>query len=340
MAQNMVINEDTLNLLHMIYNNIEVSKLNNAEHIEVYKCSIKEENEEKYAWREGAKGKLIILYDTINNVGVQYDDMTTVDTVQDLILIEGVKDDRTLLMDLVLVDINTLSEVCRYESISFCERLSANLMFIHGRGKSYLYSISERKVTIEAYKADNLSKNIISIGCEDGIIIYDVVKEEIINKYDCKCCATLFGGGNGVGKYYRFLNYGYSVLVLDIETSEVLRLITSENVVSINTLKNSYCDTIITAGKDSSDYLYDGNYFVCNSKIMQTKEYLEHLTIKEVEPVINNKTGEIKHYKVVNSKGLTGILSKDFRKLSINGVLNGENILDSRLDFIKERYLT
>lgn len=340
MIKSTIIKEDLINLLHMVYDDITVSKLNNAEHIEVHTCNTKEQDENNYAVRDEYKGKVIILYDTINKFGVQYDGVTTIETAQDLIMIEGVKDTRTLLVELLLVDANTLSEACRYEDVSFCERLSDKLMFIHKHDKSYLYSISERKVIIEAYKADNLSKNIISIGCEDGILIYDTTKDKIIDRYNCKCYDTLFRYSNGVGKYYRFLNYGYSVLVLDIETSEVLRLITSENVVSINTLKNSYCDTIITAGKDSSDYLYDGNYFVCNSKIMQTKEYLEHLTIKEVEPVINNKTGEIKHYKVVNSKGLTGILSKDFRKLSINGVLNGENILDSRLDFIKERYLT
>ena len=325
MIHDIVINSDTISILYMMYNTIDVEKMND---IEIYTCSNKENRNKN----------LVIIYKTLENTGLQYDDIENVSYVNDTILLNGIKDRYNHTYKLVLVNASSCSEIASYENTLFIEDLTDDLKFIHGLNKSYLYSAYKKDNIMCAFEITRLHDDVVALGCEEQILIYSLSKQSIIDSYDCKCSRVF--NANSIGNFYRFINFGNSGLLVDITTQEVIQVIKDNKyIIKSESLKSSYCDIVILTGK-TNEYMHKGNYFICGRKVLSTDEYLKHLTIKNITPVTKKNTGEIKHYRIETYKGLKGILSKNFRILCINNVLAGENILDSRFEFIKEKYLT
>ena len=209
--------------------------------------------------------------------------------------------------------------------------------------KIYAYNFKECKFefSTDARTYKLIGKN-LCIGFNNKLQLINIYNYERVREvhYNMGMLADCMTKGN----QYKFFGCGNVGIILDIEDDEIIKIIEGNNLLYAETMKNSYCDLIIFDNKQDDEqdkkpeYMSDKNYYICNRKIFTLKEFLEHLTIKEIEPVYN-KDGVIKHYSVKMKNGMKGILSYNFRKLQINGLINNENILDCRFDFIKDRYL-
>lgn len=338
---NIVIPE-SVDVLYMMYDNVTMTQ---EYGFDIYKCSSKDNNENymfNHLYRDRNESFYTVFHSKKHNILLQYDEVFSYSPLLNLLLVYKNLRKNLLLYSVVFIDRDTHEELLEIKDVNNVGNIGDDLLLIKCATKVLLYSISRKKVMFEAISIVNLKQNVIAIACEDKILIMDTKKVKVLDEYTCKCCIP--NVDFAIGNKYLFINFGTSGLILNIRTSEIVSVI-KDNIYNMraDSCKTSYCDIIIFAGPNGRSmedtYLDENNYFICGDKILRTKEFIDFLTIKSMKAVYKEGTDRLLHYEVETNKGHKGILSNDFRKLSLENVLNGQNILDIRFSYIRDKYL-
>lgn len=284
----------------------------------------------------------IILYNTIEQKEVVNTKLSTIghsgiltkyinkniiiaSDINRIYLIYSIKENRILFENEVIED---------YESTH------NNYIIVQLHRRVIIYD-TEKCVEVYNTKAVGFTKidiNRILIRSKDKIVIYSLQEHKVIEELQCN--GTGLSWHKVIGKRLSFLGLGESGIILN-SNNEVQRVINGDKYINAVSFKRSYCDMIIlmNGAVDTNGYLDKSNYFICGNKIYTLEEYLNYLTIKNIEPVYEKETNNIKHYKITTNNGFKGTMSATLRNMSIKNLFGNENILDSRFDFIREKYL-
>lgn len=150
-----------------------------------------------------------------------------------------------------------------------------------------------------------------------------------IKKYDTKRNYISSATAKQSGKTATLFNLGNSIIVLNIRTGELLRIIQPENIgytFFIDYKSNYFCDLVIFE-VDHSIKNAQPSHFICGTKCYTRQEYLDYIGIKSVETVYKDNSNsiipieEIDHYNVITSNNKKGVMSHDMRKLIVKGNL-------------------
>lgn len=150
-----------------------------------------------------------------------------------------------------------------------------------------------------------------------------------IKKYDTKRNYIPSATTKQSGKTATLFNLGNSIVVLNIRTGELLRIIQLENIeytFFIDYKSNYFCDLVIFE-VDHSIKNAQPSHFICGTKCYTRQEYLDYIGIKSIETIYKDNSNsiipieEIDHYNVITSNNKKGVMSHDMRKLIVKGTL-------------------
>lgn len=266
------------------------------------------------------------------------------------IIVSYLNKDTIVIVD-VHLDIHRIHSICHIkenrvlfenETIEDCEKLPNNEIILQLYKRIVIYDTDK---CAEVYNKEGalgfkkIDPYKILIRLKDKIVIYSVQDHKEIEELQCN--GSGLNWHKVLGNKLQFLSLGKSGIILDYN-NEIQRVVNSDkNNINAVSFKRSYCDMIILMNGtvDTNGYLDKSNYFICGNKIYTLEEYLNYLTIKNIEPVYEKETNNIKHYKITTNNGFKGTMSATLRSMSIKNLFGNENILDSRFDFIREKYL-
>lgn len=337
------ISPESVDVLYMIYDNVTLVQ---EYGLDIYKCSIKEDKKQNNFYSCNSlsydESYYTVFHSKERNLLLQYEDVFSYTPLYSLMLVYKSLRKSVLLYSLVIIDIETNEEITEFKDVNNVCNIGDDLLVIKCATKVLLFSISRKQIVFEAISIVNLKQHVIAIACTNRILIIDTKKPEVLNEYKCKCCIP--NDEYAVGNKYTFINFGISGLIVENRTSKIISII-EDNIYNMraDSCRKSYCDIIIFAGPNGKDmkdtYLDENNYFICEDKILRTKEFLDYITIKNLKEVYKEGTEKILYYEVETNNGHKGKLSNDFRRLNLENILNGQNILDMRFSFIRDKYL-
>lgn len=260
------------------------------------------DNKVTYWCADGKKCDVLIFYNKDTDEIVQYEDMCKYTTRKNIGFIEF--RDKA-----VIIDLNTLQEIKRYENILKCE---------------YIYDTA------------------VAIPMKNRIIVYSLIENKELFNEECIC--TNNRSDRAEGRIYDFISFGKSSIVVkrDGTVGKLFRTAKARHIAEAN--KRTYCDIVVQElSVKNTGYLDNTNYFVCGKNIYTTEEYLKEITVKSIKEDlftsdINGLQQEgIAGYNVILNNGNKGYLASNLRRMTIGK--KSKNILNDDFEYYKKTYL-
>lgn len=248
------------------------------------------------------KCDILIFYNKDTDEIVQYEDMRKYTTRKNIGFIEF--RDKA-----VIIDLNTLQEIKRYENILKCE---------------YIYDTA------------------VAIPMKNRLIVYSLIENKELFNEECIC--TNNRSDRAEGRIYDFISFGKSSIVVkrDGTVGKLFRTDKARHIAEAN--KRTYCDIVVQElSVKNTGYLDNTNYFVCGKNIYTTEEYLKEITVKSIKEDlftsdINGLQQEgIAGYNVILNNGNKGYLASNLRRMTIGK--KSKNILNDDFEYYKKTYL-
>lgn len=260
------------------------------------------DNKVTYWCADGKKCDVLIFYNKDTDEIVQYEDMCKYTTRKNIGFIEF--RDKA-----VIIDLNTLQEIKRYENILKCE---------------YIYDAA------------------VAIPMKNRLIVYSLIENKEIFNEECTC--TNNRSDRAEGRIYDFISFGKSSIIVkrDGTVGKLFKTNKTRHIAEAN--KRTYCDIVIRElSVKNTGYLDNTNYFICGKNIYTTEEYLKEITVKSIEEdlftldIAGVQQEDVAGYNVTLNNGNKGYLASNLRRMTIGK--KSKNILNDDFEYYKKTYL-
>lgn len=260
------------------------------------------DNKVTYWCADGKKCDVLIFYNKDTDEIVQYEDMCKYTTRKNIGFIEF--RDKA-----VIIDLNTLQEIKRYENILKCE---------------YIYDAA------------------VAIPMKNRLIVYSLIENKEIFNEECTC--TNNRSDRAEGRIYDFISFGKSSIVVkrDGTVGKLFKTNKTRHIAEAN--KRTYCDIVIRElSVKNTGYLDNTNYFICGKNIYTTEEYLKEITVKSIEEdlftldIAGVQQEDVAGYNVILNNGNKGYLASNLRRMTIGK--KSKNVLNDDFEYYKKTYL-
>lgn len=253
-----------------------------------------------YWCADDKKCNMLIYYNKDTDEIVQYENVYKYTTHKNIGFIE-------LEDKVVIIDLNTLQEIKRYENTLKCE---------------YIYDTA------------------VAIPMKNRLVIYSLIENK--EKLNEECICTEDRSDRAEGRVYDFINFGKTAIIVKRDGTVGKLFKTDENSYIARANKRAYCDILIEELSSFEDcYLIPNEYFICGKDIYTREEYLKEITVKSIEKRLvtldNDGVQEecLDGYNAILENGSKGYLDSDLRIMKINN----KNVLNDGFEYYKKAYL-